>query len=224
MSEARVLVVVDRRVEDDAERDPVGQLSRDTMPERLLQLGLLERPLVKRHQDVLPQSIDIHAELLQLSRTFGPDMPRKPRREPEEVELARADEVQRAAHQRGLVNKVSGKCRLELLAFEVSDPRPKPDVRRRRVLRLHAGKALDRGHPVEIDALEQHLARERPAIQLTKGDRPGGGLTCDRGAPAPRRGSGESSSAGTRETAGWCSRAAGKGARTRRPEECAPGL
>jgi len=103
-------------------------------------------------------------------RASRPDVARKPRRETEEVELPSADQVKRASHQRGLVDKLSGEGSFELFSFEVADPRPKSDVGRRGVLRLHTGEPLDRRNGIELNALKQQLTGKRPAIQLSERD------------------------------------------------------
>ena len=176
MSEARVFVVVDRGADrdDDAERHPIGQLGRDAVPEGALQLGFLERPGVEGGEHVFAQRVDVDASVGQLLGAFRPDVARKPGGDAKEIELARAYQVQRPSHQRGLVHELGDQRRFELVSLEIVEPRPQADVWRGGVLRLHAGEPLDRGHGVQLDPLEKHLPGERPAIQLPQGDgRPG---------------------------------------------------
>src|ERR1700694_5463641 len=140
--------------------------SGDAVPEQLLELRLLERFGVDGGQDFLPERLDVDSALGELPRSLGPHVARKPRGDPEVVELARADQVQRSAHQRGLINEMRRQRLLQLFALEIPNPRPQADVGRRRVLRLHTRETLDRSHRVDVYALEQHLPRERPAIEL----------------------------------------------------------
>src|ERR1035437_2490921 len=172
VAEACVLVVVDCGTDggDDAERHPVRQVPGDAVPERLLELWLLEGPDVERGKDLFAQCIDVDAAFGQLSRPLRPDVARKPRRQAKQIELARADQVQGPSHQGGLVNEVGGQRMFELIPREGAKARPQPDVWRRRVLRLHPREPLDGAHRVEAGSLEQHLARECPAIQLPEGD------------------------------------------------------
>src|SRR3979490_1400592 len=107
-------------------------------------------------------------------------MARIPRSESVEVEMLRADQVKRASHQRGLVNKMRGERSFELCSFEIVDSRPQSDVRRGRVLSLHAGDSLDRRHRIEVSALEKQLSGKGPAIELAER----GGMQASGCAPA----------------------------------------
>src|ERR1700730_8610290 len=121
-------------------------------------------------------------------------MARIPRSESVEVELPRADQVKRASHQGCFVNKMRGERIFELFSFETADSRPQPNVRRRRVLGLHAGDSLDCRYRIEVSALEEQLPCERPAIELATR----GGLQASGCAPARLRGSYGSSSSRNR--------------------------
>ena len=85
------------------------------------------------------------------------------------VEVASAHQMQRAAHEARAYDGVLLLDRgPETLALESLEPRPERDVRRRRPLRLQRREALDRGHDRDGCSLEEHLARERGAIQLAQ--------------------------------------------------------
>ncbi len=90
----------------------------------------------------------------------------------EERVVARRDEVERAAHHRRLQHVAAQHRALERRPAESVEPRPQPDVRRRRPLRLHPDEPLDRRERRRAPPLEQHLARERGAIQLPQRQRP----------------------------------------------------
>ena len=79
--------------------------------------------------------------------------------------VARGHEVDGRAHQRGSDRPTVLDRRSELAGVEAVQPRPEPDVRRQRRLRLHANEVLDlveggRGH-----AFEQVLAGEQGAVE-----------------------------------------------------------
>ena len=89
------------------------------------------------------------------------------RRDRVRVEVARADEMQRAPHQARAYHGALLLDRVpETRSIEVLEPRPERDVWRGRPLRLERGEALDRGDDRHRLALQKHLARERRAIQL----------------------------------------------------------
>ena len=90
-------------------------------------------------------------------------------RRPEDRIVARADEMQRPAHHRRLDHVAAEHRLLERLPSEAGEPRPEPDVRGGRPLRLHPGEPLDRGDRIEPLPLEQQLPRQRGAVQLPQG-------------------------------------------------------
>jgi hypothetical protein len=59
--------------------------------------------------------------------------------------------------------------RRQLGPVEVAEARPEPQVRPDRVLRLQAGEPPDRLDGVEVGTLEEQLAREGRAVQVTCG-------------------------------------------------------
>ena len=83
--------------------------------------------------------------------------------------VARGDEVDRRAHQRPLHDAAALQRARQRVALEALQPRPQPDVHRRRVLRLQAAHALERPRDRERRALEQHLAGEQRAVELALG-------------------------------------------------------
>ena len=58
----------------------------------------------------------------------------------------------------------------QLDRLEAGQPRPQPDVRRQRCLRLETDEVLDRGHRRHRASLEQELAGEERPVQGTLGE------------------------------------------------------
>jgi len=85
--------------------------------------------------------------------------------------VARAQQVQRRPHG-GRADDAPVVDRLvELLAAEVVQARPQCEKRWLRLLRLQAAELLDGACHVGGLALEEHLARERRAVELPQGER-----------------------------------------------------
>ncbi len=83
-----------------------------------------------------------------------------------ETEVVRGvDQVDRVAHQVSAEHGPFGNQVLQLLMTEAGQPRPQPDVRRQRGLRLQAGQAADRGEGGHRGPVEQELAVQRGAVQ-----------------------------------------------------------
>ena len=61
-------------------------------------------------------------------------------------------------------------ARVSAGAREPVEPRPQPDVHRRRVLRLDPADALERARDRHPAPLEQQLPREQGPVQLTLGE------------------------------------------------------
>ena len=80
------------------------------------------------------------------------------------VVLAR-DEVDRAAHQRGLDDAAVLQRAREVVAREAVEARPQADVHRRRVLRLHTRHPLEEARDRVRGPLEEALAREEGAVE-----------------------------------------------------------
>ncbi len=80
--------------------------------------------------------------------------------------LATRDDVDRPAEERALDEHPALERPRQLLTAEVLDPRPKRDVRGRRVLRLDSADPVDDAGQRQAHALEQQLAREQRAVQL----------------------------------------------------------
>jgi hypothetical protein len=57
----------------------------------------------------------------------------------------------------------------QLGAVEVAEPRPEPEVRSVRILRLEAGEQADRRDGREVGTFEEQLPRKRRAVQFTRG-------------------------------------------------------
>ena len=66
----------------------------------------------------------------------------------------------------------SSSARVSVVAAEPGQPRPQPDVARRRVLRLEAADLLDRLGDGQRRALEQQLAGEERAVEVALGEDP----------------------------------------------------
>src|SRR5258706_1685891 len=91
--------------------------------------------------------------------------------------LARRHEVEGRAHERGL-DQIAPVDRLaKPLVREAGEARPQCNVWGRRPLRLESAEAFDRVNDVELLAREQHLPREKGAVQLTKGESGGSGAS-----------------------------------------------
>ena len=82
--------------------------------------------------------------------------------------LACRYEMECRAHERRLDELALVDRRGELVALEPCESCPKRDVRRRRPLRLKPAQALDGVDDAHPLPLEQHLPREKGAVQLTK--------------------------------------------------------
>ena len=78
------------------------------------------------------------------------------------------DEVQRLPHHGRLDDLAARELPLERRAPEDRRPRPDPDIRCLRPLRLHPNEPLDHGGRREALPLEQQLARKRRAIELAQ--------------------------------------------------------
>ena len=96
----------------------------------------------------------------------------------ERVEVARAHQMQRPAHEPRADHRMALDRRPEPLARESGEARPERDIWRGRPLRLERGDPLDRVDDVEPGAPQQQLAREGRAIQPAKRE--------DRQAAVPR--------------------------------------
>src|SRR5687767_1141857 len=74
--------------------------------------------------------------------------------------------MDRRAHERALDDGSPLQGPRQLVAFELLEPRPDPDVHGRRVLRLDPADALERAGERRAGALEKELARQQGAVQL----------------------------------------------------------
>jgi hypothetical protein len=84
-------------------------------------------------------------------------------------EVARAHEMQRAAHETRSNHRVVLLYRPpESLALEALKARPEREIRRRCPLRLQCRETLDRGHDRERFPFQQELSGQRRAIQLAQ--------------------------------------------------------
>jgi hypothetical protein len=83
-------------------------------------------------------------------------------------ELRACHHVERRPQRSRLDDRPVGERLAQLLLAEGGDTRPQRDVRRRRVLRLERDEPRDRLHDRQVPALQQHLAREQRAVQLTQ--------------------------------------------------------
>ena len=94
--------------------------------------------------------------------------------------------MDRRPHHRGLDDAPALEPAGDGVALEPLDPRPEPDVHRRRVLRLEPAHPLEHARQRRAHALEQHLPREERAVQLAFCQRPGHGPDSRRYAPDPQ--------------------------------------
>ena len=110
---------------------------------------------------------------------------------PEREAVARGHEVHGGAHQHDPHRLAPLQQPVELGRVEALQPRPEPDERRLRLLRLHPGEVLEHARHRERRALEQVLAGEQRPVQRAAVEDPLGHVRSlgDEGlAPAPRRG------------------------------------
>src|SRR5207249_4864571 len=84
------------------------------------------------------------------------------------VEVARAHKVERPAHEPRADNLAPLDRGPEPLALEVGETRPERHVRQRGPLRLQRAEPLDRGTNADPRALQEHLTRERGAVELAQ--------------------------------------------------------
>jgi hypothetical protein len=82
--------------------------------------------------------------------------------------------VDRHPHERRLDDRPSLERARKGVALEAVEPRPQPDVHRRRVLRLQPTDALQGTGQRHAQPLEQQLARQQGAVELAPGERAGG--------------------------------------------------
>ena len=80
------------------------------------------------------------------------------------------DEVDGAAHQRRLDHLARLERARERVALEAGDPRPQPEVHRRRVLRLQPAHPLEHARGRQAGALQQPLAGEQRSIERAGGE------------------------------------------------------
>jgi hypothetical protein len=78
--------------------------------------------------------------------------------------------MDRCAHQCRLDGGLALERAGQRVPFEALEPRPEPDVHRRRVLGLDPADPFERPWDRQRGPLEQELAREQGAIQLTLGE------------------------------------------------------
>jgi hypothetical protein len=138
--------------------------------QRAQQLRAALRPLAQQRQDLLAKQLGVGAPLGHLPQRPGQQRVPVPAGDAVAVELPLADQVERSPHQRGLEHAAVNHRGLQLLAPEAAEARPEPDVRRRRVLRLHARQPLDGGRDVELGPLQEQLPGQRPAVELARAD------------------------------------------------------
>src|SRR5262249_14294404 len=81
------------------------------------------------------------------------------------------DEVDRGPHERPLHHPALLEGTVEVGALEALDPRPEPDVHRRRVLRLKGAHPLEHPRDREPDTVEQELSSEEPSVQAAGRER-----------------------------------------------------
>jgi hypothetical protein len=100
------------------------------------------------------------------------DRRRRLQREPQRRVVGSAEEMQRRAHERRAHDLPRGERVEQRVRLEARDPRPEADERVLGLLRLHSADALDRGRRRKLArrALEQHLARERRAVQRARAE------------------------------------------------------
>jgi hypothetical protein len=97
--------------------------------------------------------------------------PRRARSERERPEVGARDEVDRHAHQRRLDHAAVLQRAGQGRALEAGEPRPQPDVHRRRVLGLDAADRFQRARQRHPRSLEQELAGEQRAVELSPRER-----------------------------------------------------
>jgi len=79
--------------------------------------------------------------------------------------------VQRGPHERGAHHLTIAQAPEERFRPEALEAGPKAEERRLGLLGLHAAQALDGLHDRDLLALEQHLTRQRGAVELSDGER-----------------------------------------------------
>jgi hypothetical protein len=85
--------------------------------------------------------------------------------------VARRDEVDRDPHQRALDDLALLQGLRQRDGGEVPQPRPQPEVHRRRVLGLDTAQPLERVRRRSVRALQQQLPREQRPIELPPAER-----------------------------------------------------
>jgi hypothetical protein len=153
-------------VEEEADAVPRGRVRL----EDAVQLGLRQRAV----REVRPGLADSRLDLPPIGLVgFDPLLaPPAPDPDDERPVVALGDEMDRRPHQRPLDDGLPAQRAGELVPLEALEPRPEPDVRRGRVLRLDPADPFQRAGQRRLRPLEQELPREQRPVQLPFGERP----------------------------------------------------
>jgi hypothetical protein len=143
---------------------------RPALLQRPPELRARQRPLLDQLAPGREQRLDVDPVELpaERARLVEPALADGLQRRPQAPRVPRRHEVQRAAHQCHAHRLAGFDQRAQRLRIEALDPRPQPDVRRLRHLRLHPDDALDRLAGARRPAPQQPLALEQRAIQGTR--------------------------------------------------------
>ena len=90
----------------------------------------------------------------------------------EKVIVAGRDHVDGRSHEGSLHHAASLKQSVEVVATELGESGPEPEVTRGRVLGLEPAEPLDRARDRHLDAFQQQLAGQKRPVQLPLGEGP----------------------------------------------------
>jgi hypothetical protein len=156
-----------RRHADEVDPDADSR-SPDPVAERLRDLGVAARPVGQESTHALGRPLQL--AIVVALHAPRPRLPLLAQGEHQRPEVATRDDVDRVSHQRRLHEAAPLERAGQRVALEALQPRPEPDVRGGRVLRLEAADLLHGARQRQRLALEQELAGQQRAVQVASGE------------------------------------------------------